>query len=102
MGCAALHGHKNVQPVYAFDHFLAQHRHMTAANSLPAAQVYPVRVWDLPTRLFHWALAAAVVGLVITGNVGGNAMVWHLRLGYALRIRPARLSVCHRICSHRL
>ena len=57
---------------------------MTAANSLPAAHVYPVRVWDLPTRLFHWALAAAVVGLVITGNVGGNAMVWHLRLGYAV------------------
>lgn len=43
-----------------------------------------VRVWDLPTRLFHWALAACVVGLIITGNVGGNAMVWHFRLGYAV------------------
>ena len=32
-----------------------------------------IRVWDLPTRLFHWLLAAAVVGLVITANVGGNA-----------------------------
>jgi cytochrome b len=41
----------------------------------------PVRVWDLPTRLFHWLLVAAVVGLVITGNVGGNALVWHMRLG---------------------
>ena len=41
----------------------------------------PVRVWDLPTRLFHWMLAAAVVGLVITGKVGGNALVWHMRLG---------------------
>jgi len=41
----------------------------------------PVRVWDLPTRLFHWLLAAAVVGLVITGKVGGNALVWHMRLG---------------------
>lgn len=43
-----------------------------------------VRVWDLPTRLFHWLLLPCVVGLVITGNVGGNAMVWHGRLGYAV------------------
>lgn len=43
-----------------------------------------VRIWDLPTRLFHWLLAAAVIGLVVTGNVGGNAMVWHFRLGYAV------------------
>ncbi|HEX5687752.1 MAG TPA: cytochrome b/b6 domain-containing protein [Ideonella sp.] len=39
------------------------------------------RVWDLPTRLFHWLLAACVVGLVITGNIGGNAIEWHMRLG---------------------
>ena len=43
-----------------------------------------VRIWDLPTRLFHWLLAACVAGLAITGNVGGNAMVWHFRLGYAV------------------
>jgi cytochrome b len=42
----------------------------------------PVRVWDLPTRLFHWVLAASVVGSVVTAQVGGNAMVWHFRLGY--------------------
>lgn len=41
----------------------------------------PVRVWDLPTRAFHWLLAAAVIGLVVTAKVGGNAMVWHMRLG---------------------
>lgn len=41
-----------------------------------------VRVWDLPTRLFHWLLALAVTGSVVTAKVGGNAMVWHLRLGY--------------------
>ena len=43
-----------------------------------------VRIWDLPTRLFHWALATCVVGLVITGNVGGDAMAWHFRLGYTV------------------
>jgi cytochrome b len=43
-----------------------------------------VRVWDLPTRFFHWALAVGVIGLGVSGTVGGNAMVWHFRLGYAV------------------
>jgi cytochrome b len=46
--------------------------------------MFTVRIWDLPTRLFHWVLAACVVGLVITGNVGGDAMFWHFRFGYAV------------------
>lgn len=41
-----------------------------------------VRVWDLPTRVFHWMLAASVIGSVITAKIGGNAMPWHFRLGY--------------------
>ena len=45
---------------------------------------HSVRIWDLPTRIFHWALAASVVGLVITAKVGGNAMEWHFRLGYGV------------------
>jgi cytochrome b len=44
--------------------------------------VQPVRVWDLPTRLFHWLLALAIAGSVLSGHLGGNAMVWHFRLGY--------------------
>lgn len=43
-----------------------------------------VRVWDLPTRVFHWLLALCVVGSVISAKVGGNAMVWHFRLGYVV------------------
>ncbi|MCU0926088.1 MAG: cytochrome b/b6 domain-containing protein [Hydrogenophaga sp.] len=46
--------------------------------------MHTVRVWDLPTRLFHWALVLCVAGLIITGNIGGNAMIWHGRLGYAV------------------
>ena len=42
----------------------------------------PHRIWDLPTRLFHWVLAVSVILLVITAKVGANAMVWHFRLGY--------------------
>lgn len=43
-----------------------------------------VRVWDLPTRIFHWALVAGVLGLAISGTLGGSAMTWHFRFGYAV------------------
>lgn len=43
-----------------------------------------VRVWDLPTRLFHWTLAACVTGSVVTGYIGGGLIDWHARLGYAI------------------
>lgn len=43
-----------------------------------------VRVWDLPTRLFHWCTALCFVALVVSGEIAGDAMVWHFRLGYAL------------------
>jgi cytochrome b len=45
---------------------------------------HKIRVWDLPTRVFHWVLLGCIVGLVITGSVGGNAMVWHFRIGLAV------------------
>lgn len=48
------------------------------------AMHYTVRVWDLPTRLFHWSLAVTIVGSVLSAKIGGNAMVWHLRFGYAV------------------
>lgn len=43
-----------------------------------------VRVWDLPLRLFHWALVFCVVGLLVSSQIGGNAMVWHFQFGYAV------------------
>jgi cytochrome b len=44
----------------------------------------PVRIWDLPTRLFHWFLVLAIAGAVISAKVGGNAMEWHFRFGYCI------------------
>jgi cytochrome b len=44
----------------------------------------PVRVWDLPTRLFHWAVVALVACSVVTVKLGGFWMDWHMRSGYAL------------------
>jgi cytochrome b len=46
--------------------------------------MHVVRIWDLPTRLFHWLLALCVIGLAITGTLGGDWMTWHLRLGYSV------------------
>lgn len=39
------------------------------------------RVWDLPTRLFHWLFATAVIGAIVTVKVGGTWMDWHLPFG---------------------
>lgn len=43
-----------------------------------------ILLWDLPTRFCHWALAACVVAAVITGQVGGNLIEWHGKLGIAI------------------
>jgi cytochrome b len=43
-----------------------------------------VRVWDLPTRAFHWILAGLVVAAVASAKIGGAAMVWHTRVGYCI------------------
>lgn len=49
----------------------------------PPSDLRPVRVWDLPTRLFHWVLVLCIVGSFVSGEIGGNAMEWHLRFGLA-------------------
>lgn len=54
----------------------------TSPLTEPAFAPVPVRIWDLPTRLFHWMLACAVLGSVVSAKIGGGAMVWHFRFGY--------------------
>jgi cytochrome b len=54
---------------------------MAAGN---ASTPQEMRVWDLPTRLFHWTLAALVIFSFTTGKVGGGWMEWHLKSGYAI------------------
>lgn len=55
-----------------------------SASLATAADRVPVRVWDWPVRVVHWAIVALVVVSVTTGLVGGNAMEWHLRSGFAI------------------
>ena len=42
-----------------------------------------VRVWDLPTRLFHVLFGLCVAGLIATGEIAGPAMEVHCWLGYS-------------------
>lgn len=48
-----------------------------------SARRRPVRVWDMPTRVFHWSLLVCVIGAVVSAQLGGNWMEWHLRFGVA-------------------
>jgi cytochrome b len=57
---------------------------MTDAASVEDRMLQPVRVWDLPTRVFHWLLALCVIAQIITGKIGGTAMTWHFRIGYCV------------------
>ena len=40
-----------------------------------------VKVWDLPTRLFHWLLVLSVGFMWYSAQAGGGMLVWHLRCG---------------------
>ena len=62
----------------------------TAQTTQPAASgrapttPRATRVWDLPTRLFHWALVLCIGGSFITVNLGGDWMQWHFKFGYSV------------------
>lgn len=57
---------------------------MSSPRSRPTQQVVPaLRIWDLPTRLFHWLLALSITGSLVTINLGGAWMDWHVRFGIA-------------------
>ena len=43
-----------------------------------------VDVWDLPVRVFHWALVILLISQVVTASIGGNAMEYHVLGGYTV------------------
>lgn len=42
-----------------------------------------MKVWDTPTRLFHWSLLALIIACWWTSTENGD-MDWHMRCGYAV------------------
>ena len=47
------------------------------------------RVWDLPLRLAHWAIAVAVAGAFATHYAGTEWFPWHRACGYAVVVLVA-------------
>ncbi|MFZ1984019.1 MAG: cytochrome b/b6 domain-containing protein [Desulfatitalea sp.] len=43
-----------------------------------------IQAWDLPTRIFHWALVLLVITSFVTAEMGGNAMRYHVWSGTAI------------------
>ncbi len=43
-----------------------------------------IRLWDLPTRLFHWLLVLAVVAAVVSGQIGGKLIDLHSKIGLVI------------------
>jgi cytochrome b len=42
----------------------------------------PMKVWDLPVRLFHWAIVVLIC--CAWGTQEFNLMEWHVRVGYTI------------------
>lgn len=61
----------------------AGQQHASEHEAASGAQASRRLVWDLPLRLFHWALAIAVSGSFATHWIGTTAFEWHVRFGYA-------------------
>ena len=45
-----------------------------------------VKVWDLPVRIFHWAIVVLLAFQLATGWIGAHLMPWHVYSGYALLV----------------
>jgi cytochrome b len=58
------------------------------ATSAQGSGVVPsttrVAVWDWPVRFVHWAIVLLLIGLVVTGKLGADWLVWHMRMGYTV------------------
>jgi hypothetical protein len=50
----------------------------------PFSAMKPIRIWDLPTRLFHWSFVVLALTAYVTAKTGGNAMIYHFWCGYAI------------------
>ncbi len=44
------------------------------------------RVWDLPVRVFHWALVLAIIAAFVTNRLGVAYFTYHVWCGYAVLV----------------
>lgn len=58
-----------------------------ATQTVPAAaRPNRVRVWDLPLRLFHWTLVAAVALAFLSSEEGSPLSEWHIASGWTAAV----------------
>ena len=58
-----------------------------ATRIIPAAvEPSQVRVWDLPLRLFHWTLAAAIALAFLSSEEGSPLSEWHIASGWVAAV----------------
>jgi len=55
-----------------------------AAAQTRKSMSWSVRTWDLPVRLVHWMLVVLVFASWLSSEIGGNAMTYHMWVGYAI------------------
>jgi cytochrome b len=60
-----------------------EHQEETAQSRLQSGLVR-IRLWDLPTRVFHWSLVIAVLIAFVTAKIGGDLMELHGKAGLAI------------------
>lgn len=57
---------------------------------MSSSKQVPVRVWDLPTRLFHWLLVLLIlcawISFEFNEQIGDSELVWHRFNGYTILI----------------
>jgi cytochrome b len=61
---------------------------MSGPNDAAGVPATPQLIWDLPTRVFHWLLAACVIGAWLTAESERSRML-HLALGYSAGVLVA-------------
>ncbi len=54
------------------------------ADKNTGKKITTIRVWDIPTRIFHWLLVVLVISAFITAKIGGTAMKYHELSGFAV------------------
>ncbi len=60
------------------------HRTPSAPTVAQLPTTHRIKLWDLPLRLFHWSLLAAVSTAIVTGKLGGEWMPVHGQAGIAI------------------
>jgi len=61
---------------------------MSGPDDTAGVPATPQLIWDLPTRVFHWMLAACVIGAWLTAESERSRML-HLALGYSAGVLVA-------------